>query len=173
MQQKFQALGNINRMLPLADAQDRSKAPTKISALAGVLDLDSGVFRWASAGQLPPFLCRTDRVEPMEWTGNTALGIRAEEVYLEQETRLAVGESLLFAGQRLLSLSGETEEPYTMERLGHFIQSRKEALSDLLPLLYADIRRTLGREPQDDLTFFAVRLRHCHSAPVVPRQWQH
>ncbi len=168
------ALASINHTLMPVNG----KAAPMISVLAGVLDMDTGSFCWASAGQLPPLRCLGPKAEYMEWTSNVALGIRAEEIYQEKEVLLSPGESLLFAGQRLLSLTGLYEQEnllkpdaqdgyaraqgekgheYTEEHVRKFLQNRTEPLEELLPLLYADICHTLGKAPQDDLTFFAIR----------------
>ena len=149
------ALESINRVLAPA-----GNAPSSmVSVLTSVLDLDSGVFHWACAGQLPPFHICGSTVQQLEWTGNVPLGIRTDEKYEEKTLQLAPGESLLFAGQRLLSMVGAEGGLYTEVRLRQFLQTHAEPLPELLRLLYGDIRDALGGAPQDDLTFFSIRWR--------------
>lgn len=147
------ALESVNRILTPADTNTSSM----VSVLASVLDLDTGAFCWACAGQLPPFRIHGDTVRQLTWTGDVPLGIRPNEKYQEKSIQLAPGEALLFAGQRLLSQVGVEGSLYTEWRLRQFLQNRTEPLPELLRMLYGDIRATLGEAPQDDLTFFAIR----------------
>lgn len=155
------ALESVNRILTPAGADTSSM----VSVLASVLDLDTGAFCWACAGQLPPFRIHGDTVRQLTWTGDVPLGIRPNEKYQEKNIHLAPGEALLFAGQRLLSQVGVEGSLYTEWRLRQFLQNRTEPLPELLRMLYGDIRATLGEAPQDDLTFFAIRWKRGKANP--------
>ncbi len=148
------ALENANRIL----APDFSPKQSMVSALVGVLDIATGRFHWACAGQLPPFRSLAGQVEQLAWTGNVPLGIRSKEQYAEQEICLRPGELLFFTEQRLLSTSSPAGKAYGEEALQRFLAGRKDGnISELLHALYAEIRTHVGGPPLDDLTFFAVR----------------
>lgn len=156
------ALESVNRIL----IPTGTDAPFMVSVLASVLDLDTGAFCWACAGQLPPFRIHGNTVRQLAWTGDIPLGIRPNEKYQGKNIQLAPGETLLFAGQRLLSQVGVEGSLYTEWRLRQFLQNRTEPLPELLRMLYGDIRATLGEAPQDDLTFFAIRWKRGTANPA-------
>ena len=81
-----------------------------VTLLAGILDIATGRFTWASAGHPPPMLggtgrhpdgraCLTAAPEPyaqsLPWTGDLVLGVRAEQTYSEHTVRLEPGQLLL------------------------------------------------------------------------------
>lgn len=149
------ALEHSNRVLgPTA-----SREQHMVSVFAGILDLDDGLLRWASAGHTPPFRSLGREVDQLDWTGNMPLGIRDKETYPEREIRLRRGETLLFAGPRLLSVTDALGRSYGERALRRFLAGNTDAPADLVRALYARIRQHAGGPPQDDLTFFAVRWR--------------
>lgn len=150
-----EALENVNRALGAAT----SGGQRMVSAFVGVLELDDGLFRWACAGQSPPFRRHGREVEQLEWTGNVPLGIRNAERYPERETCLRPGETLFFSGPRLFSVQNADGQAYGEETFRHFLADCDEPPAALLHALYAALRRHAGGPPQDDLTFFAVRWR--------------
>lgn len=149
------SLENINRVLGPAASREQHM----VSVFVGVLDLDDGRFRWASAGHTPPFRSLGQEVDQLDWTGNMPLGIRDKEVYPEHEIRLRPGETLLFTGPRLLSVSDALGRFYDEQALRHFLAGNTAAPADLVRSLYDALRTHAGGPPQDDLTFFAVRWR--------------
>jgi len=165
------SLENINRILGPAASREQHM----VSALVGILDLDTGVFRWACAGHAPPFRCLGQAVDQLDWTGNMPLGIRDTETYPEREIRLRPGETLLFAGPRLLSVPDARGRAYGEGALRRFLADKTAGPARLVRALYAEIRRHAGGPPKDDLTFFAVRWRGkggpCSPAsPTAPRE---
>lgn len=128
-----------------------------VSVLAGILDLKSGCFRWASAGQMPPYRSLGNAVSPLPMRSNLPLGARPMRKYNEQQIQLAPGELLFFTEQRLFSVTNPAGENYREEALLGFLANRSEKPTELVRALYARIRQHAGRQPRDDLTFFAVR----------------
>ena len=150
-----EALENSNRMLGPAASREQHM----VSVIVGILDLDDGLFRWASAGHTPPFRCLGQEVDQLEWTGNMPLGIRDKETYPEREIRLRPGETLLFIGPRLFSVQDAQGHGYGEQALRRFLAGNTQAPTDLVRALYARLREHAGGAPQDDLTFCAVRWR--------------
>lgn len=147
------ALENSNRVLGPAASREQHM----VSVFVGLLELDNGLFRWASAGHTPPFRSLGQDVDQLDWTGNMPLGIRDKEVYPEREIRLRPGETLLFTGPRLLSVQDPQGRGYGEYALRRFLAENAKAPADLVHALYAQLRQHAGGPPQDDLTFFAVR----------------
>ncbi len=156
------ALENVNRALSPQSDGDVSF----ISVFAGILHLDDGTFRWASAGQLPPFRRFEGRVGQLPWSGNVPLGIRASEQYEEQETRLCSGESLLFASQRLLSVPDPSGRAYGEDALRAFLAAADGPPEKLLHGLLENVRAHAGGPPRDDLVLFAVRWEATSGVPA-------
>jgi len=128
-----------------------------VSVLVGSLNVDDGVFRWACAGQSPPFRCLGPEVEQLAWTGNMPLGIREKEQYQEHETRLRPGETLLFAGPRLLSVRDAQGNAYGEHALRAFLASNDKPPQALASALFKSLCAHADGQPQEDLTFFALR----------------
>lgn len=150
-----EALENSNRVLGPATSHEHHI----VSVIVGILDLESGLFRWASAGHTPPFRSLGQEVDQLEWTGNMPLGIRDTETYPEHEVVLRPGETLLFVGQRLLSVQDAPGRGYGEQALRRFLAGNTDAPTELVRALYARLRHHAGQPPQEDLTFFAVRWR--------------
>lgn len=148
-----QALDNVNNVL----ASQVGREVPFVSVLTGILDLDAGTFRWASAGQLPPFRSVDEQVGQLPWSGNIPLGIRASERYGEQEIRLKPGELLLFACQRLLSVPNPEGRGYGEDALRRVLTACASSPQDVLRELLADVRKHADGPPQDDLVLFALR----------------
>ena len=147
------ALDSVNRILVTSTG-----AAPMVSLFAGALDLDSGVLRWACAGQMPPFRRSGEAVEQLAWTGNMPLGIRDRETYSEEELCLSSGDVLLFCGPRLPSVPNAAGRSFGETALRDFlVEGRDMAPAVLLSGLYARLRKHAGGPPRDDLTFFAVR----------------
>ena len=150
-----QALHSTNQVL--------APASTMVTVLVGVLDVHSGHFRWASAGQQPPFLYGGQQPATLPcvlpWSGNVPLGVRLDEHYTEGEIVLAEGQGLLFVGQRLLFVRHANGASYGEDGLLHFLRAHaaEKTCMDLLRALYTDLERVAGGTLPDDLTSFALR----------------
>lgn len=139
-----------------------------VSVLAGVLDVEEGLFRWACAGQSPPFRALGHAVEQLAWTGNMPLGISETESYEEYETRLRAGETLLFTGPRLLSVQDAQGKAYGEHALRVFLARNHMPPAALTKALFRALCEHAGQPPQDDLTFFALRWQGGAQAPLAP-----
>ena len=143
--------------------QALAPASIMVNALVGVLDVEKGVFHWASAGQQPPFLFEaresTKHPSVLQWTGNVPLGVRVDEAYQERETRLTPEQGLLFVGQRLLFVRKPHGKSYGEDGMLRFLRTHATAhdCTTLLRDLYADLETFAGSPPPEDLTSFALR----------------
>lgn len=147
------ALEYINRVLGASHSGELHM----VSVFSGSLNVKDGLFRWACAGQSPPFRCLAHEVEQLEWTGNMPLGISEKECYQEHETRLRPGETLFFAGPRLLSLQNARGTAYGEHALRAFLAANDCPPLELTRALFANLCEHVGGPPLEDLTFFALR----------------
>jgi len=158
------ALEYINRVLGAAQTGEQHM----VSVLVGSLNVEDGLFRWACAGQSPPFRCLGPEVEQLTWTGNMPLGIREKERYQEHETRLRPGETLFFAGPRLLSVRDGEGKAYGEHALRAFLASNGKRPEALTRDLFTNLCGHVGGQPQEDLTFFALRWAGNGGGPIPP-----
>jgi len=160
------ALEYINRVLGASHSGELHM----VSVFSGSLNVENGLFRWACAGQSPPFRCFGHDVEQLEWTGNIPLGINESECYHEYETRLRPGETLFFAGPRLLSVQDEQGTTYGEQALRAFLADNNRSPNALVRELFSALCTHAGGPPQEDLTFFALRWKGWAGEPLPSQQ---
>ena len=73
------------------------------------------------------------------------------------ETRLRPGETLLFAGPRLLSVRDAQGNAYGEHALRAFLASNDKPPQALASALFKNLCAHADGQPQEDLTFFALR----------------
>jgi serine phosphatase RsbU (regulator of sigma subunit) len=131
-----------------------------VTAVYGVLSLDSGEFRYANAGHNPPILaCRDEnRIEFLRRTG-AALGV-IEDLPMEDRTiTLGPGHCLLLYTDGLTEAFSIQNEPYGEERLTRLVENvNAGSVRDLLDAIDASVTGFTDPLPlADDMTMLAVR----------------
>lgn len=149
-----EALRHANQLL----LQD-NRAEMFVSVFYGVIDLDSGEMRYASAGHNPPLLCRKEGgIATLEAPG-IILGVLPEALLEERNVRLEDGDTLVLYTDGVTEAINGQEEQFGEERLQETL-----CLHHGRPL--ADLRRALlerleefteGQPPFDDITLVLVR----------------
>jgi serine phosphatase RsbU (regulator of sigma subunit) len=134
-----------------------------VSAFYGVLEIDSGVFRYSRAGHPPPYLLVPGQgVRALEGNGLAlALGPAAIfEKKLEQiETALPPGSTLLIYTDGIPEAMNAAKEEFTEEALSATM-AECEGLSAQETILYvlSVVRGHVGAIPmEDDLTLIAIK----------------
>jgi sigma-B regulation protein RsbU (phosphoserine phosphatase) len=147
-----------------------------VTMLVGILDEESGLFTWASAGHPAPILAlpepsgKGDNVYCHPWPGELALGIRAGERYSFFSQRLLPGEALLLysdgAEEALnVPMGGNTREDgefFGEKRLAASLARHMAAPSAAAHLegIRADLLAHMGgTPPHDDITLMVLRRR--------------
>jgi serine phosphatase RsbU (regulator of sigma subunit)/pSer/pThr/pTyr-binding forkhead associated (FHA) protein len=105
----------FNRVSP----QMNAKTPVESFATAflGILSVETGKLRYASAGHDPTILVRSDDdVELLMPTG-MPLGLMPEAVYTEEEATLEAGDSLVLYTDGITEAANPEHEEYGRERL--------------------------------------------------------
>jgi sigma-B regulation protein RsbU (phosphoserine phosphatase) len=131
-----------------------------VTAVYGVLSLDSGEFHYANAGHNPPlWACRADgTVEILHRTG-AALGV-IEDLSMEDRTiKLGPGHCLLLYTDGLTEAFSLQDEAYGMERLCKLIEaSNAGSVRELLDAIESSVQAFTEPLPlADDMTMLAVR----------------
>jgi serine phosphatase RsbU (regulator of sigma subunit) len=131
-----------------------------VTAVYGVLRLESGEFTYANAGHNPPIwlsgIKRT--MESLRRTG-AALGI-IEDVPMEDRTiTLELEDFLLLYTDGLTEAFSPADETYGEERLQQVLEAAEAATArGVLDVLEASVRQFMGPfPPADDLTMLGVK----------------
>ncbi len=136
---------------------DSDKKGLFISAFVGILHIRSGVFRWASAGQNPPFILSDTASRQLPWSGNVPLGIRTQEQYEEYTLQLEAEQTVIFMPQRLLSIADPQGHTYGEKRLTFFFSHVEHTPDILLQSILEDIVHYAQSPLRDDIVLFAMQ----------------
>ncbi len=130
-----------------------------VSAVYGVLTLESGEFVYANAGHNPPiWLSGATRVMQMLRRTGAALGI-IEDVPMEDRTiTLAPGDFLLLYTDGVTEAFSPEDETYGDERLKQVLEAAEVTTArGVLDALEASVRQFMGLlPPADDLTMLGI-----------------
>jgi serine phosphatase RsbU (regulator of sigma subunit)/putative methionine-R-sulfoxide reductase with GAF domain/anti-sigma regulatory factor (Ser/Thr protein kinase) len=131
-----------------------------VTAVYGVLTLESGKFTYANAGHNPPlFLCGENRTMKLLRRTGAALGI-IEDVPMEDcMVTLEPDDFLLLYTDGLTEAFSPDDEIYGDERLQQVLGSAETVTArGVLDLLEASVRQFMGPlPPADDLTMLGVK----------------
>jgi serine phosphatase RsbU (regulator of sigma subunit) len=125
----------------------------------GLLDTESGVLRYASAGHLDPYVFRTKsrRLEPLSAWG-FPLGVRRREPFREAEARLEPGDRLVLYSDGLIEAVDDDGEPFGFARFEAILTEHGEkSAQEIKNALLGSLRRfTRNRPPEDDQTLVVL-----------------
>jgi sigma-B regulation protein RsbU (phosphoserine phosphatase) len=131
-----------------------------VTAVYGVLSLESGEFTYANAGHNPPiFSCRKGQaIEFLPRTG-AALGVIEELAMKECTIRFDPGDCLLLYTDGLTEAFSPAGEIYGEERMCQVFRANVSvAVRDLLDAMEASVDAFMGPLPaSDDMTMLSVR----------------
>jgi serine phosphatase RsbU (regulator of sigma subunit)/putative methionine-R-sulfoxide reductase with GAF domain len=148
-----EALRRVNELL-LPD----TKQGMFVTAVYGVLNLETGDLTYANAGHNPPFVVRHGALEKLTRTG-VALGASEDAHMAERTIQLAVGESLLLYTDGLTEAFNLEGDMFGEERLLRALGWQEStSAEDLLRAVESALDDFAGNAPpSDDLTMLAVR----------------
>ncbi len=153
------ALETVNRTLSIG-GKDRAVTDF-VGVIAGVLDIRTGLFTWAGAGQPPPLHCSAASVTELPWSENMPLGIRRDARYRDLEVRLRAGDGLFLASDGLCTARSGEGLLYGESRLAATLRSfapgGRADCEALLRAVRDDVlAHTAPDGPQDDIAMLAV-----------------
>ncbi|MBO4400576.1 MAG: SpoIIE family protein phosphatase [Selenomonadaceae bacterium] len=133
-----------------------------VTAFSGVLDLETGIFRYVNAGHNPPLIRRRGKTfEELPMELNFVLGGWEDWQYVQQEIQLEAGDTIFMYTDGVTEATDAAGKMYSLERLKNFLSGLEttasakeilEAVYDSLEKFYAD-----ADEQSDDITMLAVK----------------
>ena len=131
-----------------------------VTAVYGVLDLESGQFTYANAGQNPPLWVRGGQLEVQRLTRTgIALGVFSDSPMSEKMIQLAPGDSLLLYTDGVTEAFSSSGKLFGETRLIDTLRSTQHSSANhLLEVVEKALNEFIGITPlADDLTMLAVR----------------
>ena len=131
-----------------------------ITAFEGVLNLETGEFRFVNAGHEIPFICRKDGTfEPYEVRAGFILGGMEGIQYQAGSMQLEPGDKIFQYTDGAPEATNKNNELYGMERLTDILSRNASASpTELLSAVKADIDEFVGEAPQfDDITMLCLK----------------
>jgi serine phosphatase RsbU (regulator of sigma subunit)/anti-sigma regulatory factor (Ser/Thr protein kinase)/DNA-binding NarL/FixJ family response regulator len=120
----------------------------------GVLDIKTGLLRYASAGHLPPLaLDASHAPQLMQVVGSLPVGVLADTVYEQTETPLAPGATLVMYTDGLI----ETRERGLDQGFAELLTASAGPDRDPETLVAAIVERMGVAQSDDDVTMLALR----------------
>ncbi len=130
-----------------------------VTVFEGILDLETGEFRYANAGHEMPFICKKDgsfiahKIKP----GLVLAGME-DMVYKSDVFMLEPGDRLYQYTDGVTEATDANNQLYGMDRLEKALNANiDKSVTDLLPAIKEDIDEFVGDAPQfDDITMLCL-----------------
>lgn len=132
-----------------------------VTLFYGILQPDTGVLHYCSAGHNPPLLFRARHGELEELkTPGIALGVLEDAPLNEAETAIGAGDVLVCYTDGLTEAINAAEEAFGVERLCDVIVAHhRKSASELVHAINTALLAFTERAPFDDLTLVVIKRR--------------
>ncbi len=149
------AMTRVNAML-----EEHNPGNMFVTLFLALYDPKTGDLAYANGGHCPPCIVGADPARPLRLLENLSgplVGVMPDLEYELFLDRLENGETCLLFTDGVTEAMNERKELYGEERLMAFIAKHRNAKpKELLTLIFGDIIRYRGKEPQsDDITMLA------------------
>lgn len=148
----------VNQMLCEANSEEMF-----VTAFEGVLDLESGEFRYVNAGHEIPFICRRGGIyEPNPIKPGFVLAGMEGLRYQSGVMQMNPGDKLFQYTDGVTESTDSNKQLYGMERLTSILGVNSSCTpGELLPLVKADLDAFVGDAPQfDDITMLCLEYKN-------------
>ncbi len=140
----------------------QSRGEIFLTLLYGILDLDSGDFRFSSGGQPAAYHCSRDHAGSfLREPRGIMLGVLDNATYQDGTAHLEAGDSLTFYTDGVTEAENTGREFFTEAKLKNLLESvRTRPVGQLVDELLSSVQIfTEGVEQGDDITILAVQFR--------------
>ncbi len=153
-------LRHPNDILRLVNKEvlDRNKNSMFITLFCGILNTDTGKFRYANAGHVPPVLIRCGRdPEFLSDDPCVPLGVKPGANFSWQSIMLSRGDKVFMYTDGVTEAVNESEELFGPERMMNCLSvERKKTPDEILSAVFNAVTKYAGeREPADDIAMLA------------------
>ncbi|MBN1827069.1 MAG: SpoIIE family protein phosphatase [Candidatus Eisenbacteria bacterium] len=129
----------------------------------GLIDLKSGLFRYANAGHNPPILVGADGSSRFLTESDLILGVDADVVYHEHALQLRSGDLVVLFTDGVTDELNAEDESFGEERLRDLIVRHRDLpAAELIERILVEVRDFMGDDPGDDVTLLALRYHPGH-----------
>lgn len=145
-----------------ANLCENNEAGMFVTAWMGILDLKTGLLKFANAGHNPPLVMRANGdFEYMKTRSGFFLAGMEGMKYRKNEICLSPGDKLFLYTDGVTEATDADNKLYGDERLKNYLNSMKGATpAELCEGVVKDIDKFVGKAPQfDDITMLAVDLK--------------
>ncbi|MGH8491659.1 MAG: SpoIIE family protein phosphatase [Moraxellaceae bacterium] len=137
-----------------------------------LVDLESGVMEWASAGHSPPLLKRGDSVLTLVQQNGPALGLMEGQEFPANRIALQAGDRLLLCTDGIDEAMSPVHELFGLERLQQVVKEfQDDSAAGLGEQVLQAVRAHAAEEPQsDDITLMVFAWKGPRHM-LLNRQW--
>lgn len=125
----------------------------------GVLDIETGSFKYVNCGHEPPVMLRYKNSEPqfLQPTG-PALGMMPDMKYHVKEVRFHAGDIFFAFTDGITDALNSMEEAFSRDRLLNLLHQNLNSAGTMVETVKSELARHIENTPQfDDITMISVR----------------
>lgn len=154
---------NISTIISMTNAEMARENPEMlfVTAVAGILDVESGVLEFVNAGHDAPLrISANGQIESVDGEGGPPLCVLDDFFYPTEHLQLAAGDTLLLLTDGITEAMDVNKELYGMSRVRATLNkvTPDQAPSAFIKAIREDVRAFVGdAEPSDDLTLLVLR----------------
>jgi sigma-B regulation protein RsbU (phosphoserine phosphatase) len=159
-----EAFGGLAAGLTAAnEALSRSNDAVAFTTLfVGLLDLETGLLTYSSAGHNPPLLRRASgRLEQLDEANGLVLGVIEDAVYDEARLQMLPGDTLVLYTDGITEAHNSTQQMFGVNRLATVCRETEiSPVQNLIDRVMSSVDEFAGETPQyDDITLMVLRYR--------------
>jgi serine phosphatase RsbU (regulator of sigma subunit) len=132
-----------------------------VTAFYGVLEPNTGRFRFSNAGHPPPLLIKSQKGKPIDRLGRTgmALGVQDNEYWSQKLVILAPGDVLVLYTDGVIEASNPQGRLFEIGRLQDVVQKvTGRSAKVIMDAILTEVHRfTAGAPVQDDTAILVIR----------------
>lgn len=156
------------------DLCDGNEMVMFVTAFCGILDIETGILEYCSAGHNPPYILRKDgRVEKVPSTRGVALGVVRDLTYGKATVLLNRGDVIVTYTDGVTEAANMTKDLYNDERLQACLaQTKGFEATQIVEAVFQDVKKFADGAPQsDDITLLVLRYKErLATQPIIGGQ---